>query len=64
MEADVLPMDTHGRRILATERQQSLRSRPPLRRPARSLRRRVAGALVAAGTRLAPDAVPRPRPSR
>jgi hypothetical protein len=60
----VLPMDTQGRRIIATERQQALRTRLPRRRPARSVRRRVAAMLVQAGVRLAPEAAPRPRVSR
>jgi hypothetical protein len=60
----VLPMDTHGRRILASERQQALRARPPRRRPSHSVRRRVAAILVEAGVRLAPEAAPRPRVSR
>ena len=64
MEADVLPNDTQGRRILASERHELLRNGPPSGSPAGTLRRRVAALLVEAGVRLAPEAAPRPRGSR
>jgi hypothetical protein len=62
MEADVLPNDTQGRRILASERRELLRNGPPSGRPAGTLRRRLAALLV--GVRMAPEAAPRPRVSR
>jgi hypothetical protein len=61
----VLPTDTHGRRILAADRYELLRSGPaPRRRPAGTARRLLAGLLVGAAARLAPEAAPRPRISR
>jgi hypothetical protein len=61
----VLPTDTHGRRILAADRYELLRSgRAPRRRPAGAVRRLLAALLVGAAARLAPEAVPRPRVSR
>jgi hypothetical protein len=59
----VLPTDIDGRRILATERHQLLRNGRPGGRPG-NVRRRVAGLLVEAGVRLAPEAAPRLRASR
>ena len=57
----MLPTDTHGRRILAADRHELLRNRPPAGRPAGHVRRRLGSLLVDAGTRLAPDAAPQHR---
>jgi len=57
----VLPTDTHGRRILATERHELLRNGPPSPRPAGHVRHRLGSLLVNAGMRLAPDAAPQHR---
>jgi hypothetical protein len=58
----VLPTDTHGRRILAADRHELLRARPPRGGPAGAARSLLAGLLVGAAARLAPDASPAPRP--
>lgn len=61
----MLPTDTHGRHILAADRYELLRNGPPpRRRPAGAARRLLAGLLVGAAVRLAPEAAPRPRVSR
>ena len=57
----MLPTDTHGRRILATDRHELLRNDPPARRPAGHVRHRLGSLLVNAGMRLAPDAAPQHR---
>jgi len=57
----VLPTDTHGRRILATDRLELLRNDPPAPRPAGHVRHRLGSLLVNAGMRLAPDAAPQHR---
>ena len=61
----MLPTDTHGRRILAADRYELLRNGPrPRRRPVETARRVLAGLLVGAAARLAPEGAPRPRVSR
>ena len=54
----MLPTDTHGRRILATDRHAALRGDPPAPRAPGHVRRQLGWLLMAAGLRLAPDAAP------
>jgi len=57
----VLPTDTHGRRILATDRRELLREGAQARGQAGHLRRRLGAVLVSAGVRLSPEAAPQHR---
>jgi hypothetical protein len=60
----VLPTDIQGRRMLADERRELLLRGAEARRPVGAGRRLLAGLLVVAAARLAPEAAPRPRTSR
>jgi hypothetical protein len=51
-------MDSQGRRIIATEHAEQLRTGISDARTASGPRRRLGGLLISAGTRLAPDAAP------